>query len=524
MAAEVQVRLGGEDPELQRYRKDYDREFTRKWTPSSQAELFTRMNAADVILLGDFHALQQSQKTHLRVLKNFKSNKPLVLAMECFEAADQAWIDKLFAGVIDEAAFLKAIRWRDKWGFPFEYVRPLLKWAREKKIPVYGINRAVKRRSAATLKSRDTFAAARIRELARQHGESRICVIYGDLHLAKTHIPAALKKSDAALFSGKVFRLFQNSEKIYFQLLEREMESAVDIVKLSDDSFCLLNVPPWVKWQNYLMYLEQAYDLGLEEDDDDEAAVDYTDHIGAYVKIISEELGIPARGDDLSVYTAEDQGFWSQLQEHFSAKQLGGIEDLIEEETSFFLPGLGLGYLARPSVNHAATLAAKYVHAKANGQTRSFLLMPEDFLRQTWAEGIAYFGSKIINHKRKTDTVSDLRLALSSRGSGQIAKEPLMLALSQKMTELMTMSNRGGVTRPLRPKKKASYLIAARLLGGMMGERLYGAYRKKLIAKETLQKLLSKPLEDENFDKAYYEMMEIIESLPAPFKSKKEKM
>ncbi|MBC7371452.1 MAG: hypothetical protein H7326_07805, partial [Bdellovibrionaceae bacterium] len=322
-------------------------------------------------------------------------------------------------------------------------------------------------------------------------------------------------------FKKKIFRLFQNSEKIYFQLLEKELESTVDVVELGKDSFCLLNVPPWVKWQNYLMYLEQTYDLGLHDDED---SIDYTDHISNYVKIISEELGKPLSCDDLSVYTAQDQQLWAKLQAHFNAKELAWLEALIEEESSFYIPELSIGYLARPTVNHAATLAAKYVHAKWSHSTKSFFEIPKDFLRQIWIEGLAYFGSKVINHKRKTDTVADLRAALTSRGVTGSAKEPLMLALHQKMQDLMAVSNRPQLRTPFLPKKKASYLLAGRLLGGMMGERLYGAYRKKLLSKGTLTSFLRKPLMEENFNIAYYEMMEIIESLPAPFRSKKEKM
>lgn len=57
-----------------------------------------------------------------------------------------------------------------------------------------------------------------------------------------------------------------------------------------------------------------------------------------------------------------------------------------------------------------------------------------------------------------------------------------------------------------------------------MGERLYAAYRKNLLSKATLTGFLKKSLMEDNFNIAYYEMMEIIESLPAPFRSKKEKL
>jgi hypothetical protein len=269
------------------------------------------------------------------------------------------------------------------------------------------------------------------------------------------------------------------------------------------------------------MYLEHTYDPGLE---DEEESVDYTDHISSYVKIISEELGEEVSCDDLSVYTAQDHQLWDRLQEKFGPRELKWIETLIEDGNSFYLPGLGVGYLARPTVNHAATLAAKYVHAKLSQTTENFFEMPKDFLRLVWIEGLAYFGSKIINHKRKTDTVMDLRTAVASRGATGTEKEPLMLALSQKMHELMVISGRQQVRSVVQPKKKRSYQVAASLLGGMIGERLYGAYRKSMLSRQTVMAFLKKSMKQENFNVAYYEMMEIVESLPAPFRSKKEKM
>jgi hypothetical protein len=88
----------------------------------------------------------------------------------------------------------------------------------------------------------------------------------------------------------------------------------------------------------------------------------------------------------------------------------------------------------------------------------------------------------------------------------------------------MVVSDRPQIRPVVQPKKKSSYLVASTLLGGMMGERLYSAYPKGLLSKSTLTSFLRKSLMEENFNVAYYEMMEIVEALPAPFRSKKEKM
>jgi uncharacterized iron-regulated protein len=527
MEAQVRHRLGEDTPELAVYHKTYEREFNRKWTPCSNDDLWHQIDQSRIVLMGDFHALKQSQKAQLRILRKIPTKRSVVLAVEFFEAADQASIDKFISGKISEKDFLKAVKWEERWGFPWENYRPLVRWAQKNKIPLYGINRAQKKKNAASLKSRDVFAGKKIAELARQHQDSLVFVIYGDLHLAQSHIPQEIIKSLGKPAEKTLLRIFQNAEGVYFQLLARELEASTDVVKISQRSFCLMSVPPWVKWQNYLLYLEQTYDEGLsddDDDDDDDDALDYTDHIGRYVKLVSEELGHPVSTSALSVYTAQDSHFWPLVKEKYEERRLKAIEQMIADDMSFYLPEIGVAYLARGTVNHAASLAMQYVHAHICGLEKTFVEMPQDFTRRIWLEGIAYFGSKIINHKRKTDTIIDIKASLASKAPVDHAKEAMTLALAQKMHELMVITGVSKHRLQAVPRRKWSYMTAAGILGGMMGERLYFGYRQKLISQVSLLSFLKKPLESESFSAAYYEMLEVIEALPAPFESKKEKL
>lgn len=527
MERQVRRRLGEDTPELMRYHKVYDKEFSKKWIASTKEALWEQMAKSQVVMVGDFHALHQSQKAQLRILRHIPKERKVILAVEFFEAADQEKINKYLSGKMSEKEFLKAIQWQSKWGFPWEHYRPLLRWAQKHKISICGINKGYKKRNAATLRSRDVFAAQKIVGLANEFPDHLIFVIYGDLHLAQAHIPQEIEKILGPSFAKKILRVFQNSERIYFQLLNRELEASTDLVRISQNVFCLMSVPPWVKWQNYLMYLEQAYDLELDDDDDDdfdEQYLDYTDHVGRYVKIISEELGVPVSVADLSVYTARDASFWTQVRDHYDAKKLRWIEAMIADEMSFYLPEISAAYLARGTVNHAASLAMRYVHARISDSKRVLSEMPADFLGQIWLEGIAYFGSKIINHKRKTDTIADIKASLSSRGPSDLGKEALQLALAQKMHELMVITGVSNHRLQARPRKKWSYMVSAALLGGMLGERLYGGYRKKMIAPTTILSFLKKSVDAESFGVAYYDIVEVIESLPTPFHSKREKL
>lgn len=529
MQRQVRHRLGEDTPELMRYHKTYNKEFLKKWTASNKEALWEQVSQSQVVMMGDFHALHQSQKAQLRILRSLPKGRKVVLAVEFFEAADQEKIDKYLSGKISEKEFLKSVQWQSKWGFPWEHYRPLMRWAQKHKISVRGLNKSYKKRTAMTLKSRDVFAGKKIAELVQEFPDHLVFVIYGDLHLAAPHIPEETTKILGKPFAKKILRIFQNSESIYFQLLNKELEASTDLVRLSQNIFCLMSVPPWVKWQNYLMYLEQTYDLGLryedeDDDDDDDEQLDYTDHVGRYVKIIAEELGLDVSVDALSVYTARDSSFWMQARESYDVKTLRWIEAMIGEGMSFYLPEIKAAYLARATVNHAASLAMRYIHAQKSAMARLPMDVPSDFLSLIWLEGTAYFGSKIINHKRKTDTIADIKASLATRGPSELGKEALQLALAQKMHELMVITGVPGHRLQAKPRKKWSYMIAAQLLGGMLGERLYNGYRKKMVSTTTLRHFLSKPVDSKHFQVAYYDMLEVIESLPTLFHSKKEKL
>jgi hypothetical protein len=175
-------------------------------------------------------------------------------------------------------------------------------------------------------------------------------------------------------------------------------------------------------------------------------------------------------------------------------------------------------------VNSAAQLAMAIVFAQYSQQQRTPVKLPQDFLRLIWLEAVQYFGSKLINPKRKADTLHDIKAALQARNPLDQGKEAMQLALSQKMLELLHLSGGRKERELLRPRKARAYPEAARILGGILGEKLYFAYRKKLLSKTSLLNLLRKPIDSDEFTNIYWEMIEVVENFPEPFSSKNEKM
>lgn len=512
LQAEVRARLGAESPEIRRYRHEYEEELrTSPWRVSSRGDLIRAALEHDVLLLADFHALRQSQKTHLLLLQEIfdVSTSPLLLCVECLRASDQIALDALMRGRLSEASFRKKVKWKERWGFPWETYGALFRWARTSRVTVLGVNSAF-----SSLQKRDSSMARHLKRIRRQYPEHKLIVIVGDLHLAEAHLPRSL----ANVFREPVLRIFQNIEDPFFSLMRRGLEQNVDVIRYDCHRYAVQNVAPWVKWQNYLLWLDHGPEGA---GGDGEEALDATDAVAGMVRWIGAELGVKVKESALQVYTAGDGDVWSRVERTADRRERAWIETMIEDGRSFYLTKAGWGYLSRPSVNHAASLAMQYIHDHLCGGARIDFRLPDDFERMIWIESAAYFGSKIINPKRKSETLLDIRASLSSRQADDRGQEALRLALTQKVREAASGSPR---KIPWKPRWKSSWIAAAHLLGGLAGERLYTGYRSGRLSPREVRGLLSLPMDQEGFPRIYQDIVGKIESLPSPFRSKKEKL
>jgi len=516
----VLKKIGEDHKDLAKYRKEFEKDFSGKWQPSSREILMQAVNEAPMVLMGDFHALHQSQRAQLRVLNQLQDPQNWILALECLAAEHQTQIDRYLAGKLSEREFLKSVEWKKNWGFPWEHYKPLFHWATENNVKIVAINRNYKKQNYEILEKRDLFAAKKLYECFQANPDKKIFVIYGDLHLAKKHLPDQIENSFGKAFSKKTVRIFQNVETLYFRSIDSLAGSDIDLVSSGHKDFCLLSVPPWVKWQNYLIYLDTTLDSELLDDE----GIDFTEPVLKYTEVLAQELKLSFNRDHLSVYTFRDDLLWEKIQNHYPEKEQKWIEKLIEAEQSFYLSAIHAGYLARASVNHASSLAMQFLLFEHSGCGEVLYDMPRQFNALIWRSAITYFGNKIINPKKKTDTVSDLKSHLTSRSPKDSGREALQLALSHKMQELLMLSERKKMTVPRNVRKSSSYILAAHILGGMLGEKLFYGLSQNLLSRETIAAMMKKDDSHPQFDLSYYEMLEIIEAIPAPFKSKKEKL
>ncbi len=510
----VESILGQETSELKSYRDTYDRELGKlSWQAIDKRHLFSRLKTADFVIVGDFHAQKQSTRGFLRLIRKMKS--PLILALECLSAKDQPAIDLYLSGQLSEKDFLSKVAWKKNWGFPWENYKPLFKWAQLNKVRIFGINGGSQLKN---LKERDQASAEILKKIYQQNRKSKIFIQYGDLHLASAHLPRAIAK---LIPKADQCVIYQSPEILYFKIMEKQKELSTDVVRLTTDKWALNGLPPWIKWQDYLLFLESGYDKKIKVQD-----VDPTDTVAATVDFLTKSFGLNLDTSSLSVYFADDNKFFDVIEKIPYGLRNKVIEN-IREGHSFYIPEVECGFLSRYSINHVIRLAAQYIYYKEGSFRKTIIDPKKDFLKLIWFEAFIYFCSKVKNPKRKADTLQDIRNALQKEQFDDRGKEALMLALTQKLSELQFLSQGRYKTMSesiIRKYTKKSFFISAQVIGGIMGEKIFSAFNKKLFKLPLDKGLLFKNLQTASFVKIYYESLELIESWPDSFKSKYDRL
>ncbi len=517
---QVGARLGVEPSDLKEYASAYKREFRKRWVESSKEELISAIMGAQLVYGGDFHAFSQAQRTHLRILRSLPRDREVLLGLECVESKDQALLDSFMSGKMSEKRFLQRIRWKERWGFPWENYRPIFELARSRRMKVVGLNLITSRRTAKNLLRRDHHAGQIVSKLLKKHQGMLIYVIYGDLHLASSHLPKATRERVKSFQYNEV-TIFQNSERIYFELSKRDLEAHIDVVRVGKHSYCVLGAPPWVKWQSYLTYLEQNYD---EDFDEESFLVDGTERVHAYVRMLARDFGVDVRGDDIEIYGPLDESLSQVLAHHLSDLQRVVAKYLVRTGQSFLIVGTGVGYLAQPTVNHVAQVAGEYFLSCLSKKRRPLWRLPHDFTPLIWFQALSFFLTKLINNRRSADTLYDLKARLSVTHPRDQGREPLMLALAQKMVEVSWIQGRASRVQMPKVKRVTSYIEAARILGAMLGEQFYHYHRAGTLSRQDLLLFLKRDPLEESFDEFYKMIIIHIGSLPSLTKSRAERL
>ena len=141
-----------------------------------------------VVFVGETHDRYEDHLTQLQVIEGLRQRgKDLAIGVEFFQQPYQAPIDAYLAGEIDEPEFLRRTQYFDRWRFDYRLYRPILRFAREHRIPVIalnleseltrrvgevgidGLNAEERARTPAQIDQSDSAYRARIKAVFDQH-------------------------------------------------------------------------------------------------------------------------------------------------------------------------------------------------------------------------------------------------------------------------------------------------------------------------------------------------------------------
>jgi Haem-binding uptake, Tiki superfamily, ChaN len=386
--------------------KDYDSLLDRE-------QVHEAVRDADVILVGDYHALPASQRFAASLLEQraLAGDRPVVLGLETIFARDQHILDEWWRREIEESELRERVRFDFEWGYDWTPFYELLRAARDHADALYGLD-CMPRENLRKIGARDRHAALKLAELRQHHPDAAIFVLFGESHLAPGHLPRELREQ---MPDAKILTVLQNVDALYWRAAG-ERADRVEAVRVNDHVLCAFTATPLEKYESYRLFLDQ-----WSRCDD---APDFTPTIYNLVDSLANFLEInrysPHNGTQpkfLIDMLPEVCGGTSQamMRRLLSRKSLDDPQFVsmlarVEECGSAYLPELNAFYVREFQMMHAAEDVARFLHHACQGLPRRLTAHPacgsaataepqtplDRFYMRIIEHAVAYFGSRVI--------------------------------------------------------------------------------------------------------------------------------
>ncbi|UCE03821.1 MAG: ChaN family lipoprotein [Candidatus Latescibacterota bacterium] len=483
LQAEVRAYTGGNTPALERYYREYIRDFRSQHSLTSFGELNQSILDVDLFFVGDYHTLRQSQELARRLLERAAHDeRPLVLALEMVRREHQVHLDAYMRGEIREADFLQRVQYDLTWNFNWENYKPLFDSARRLGVRLVGINHAA---AGQGMHARDEAIASSLVEDTLKWPAARFMVLIGDLHLASNHLPRALDlRLQAVGLQRRKLVVYQNSDTLYWTLAERGEDADAHVVRLGVDRFCVMEVPPHVKLQSYLSW-EQAVERLHVDGEADELLVEasYTSVFEALVRQMGRFLELPPVEAGCEVFTNLDEHFFEVVENStaIDEKRVREVHLLAFANRSCYVPEVNVVYLPFFSVNHACEEALHVLQVRHAGSVSAYEDEVEEFYARAWNAALGFCISKLVNPRRVATRADEFRSFL--RSASRRLHEPGLafrklvarFVVQHKAHERARLAGRRGRLKQIYEQDLDVVLEVTHALGYMLGERLVAA-------------------------------------------------
>lgn len=383
------------------------------------------LHSADVVLIGDYHALPGAQRYAASLLEQraLTGDRPVVLGIETIFARDQHILDEWWRREIDEAELRQRIRFDIDWGYDWSPFYELLVAARDHGDAVYGLD-CMPRENLRKIGARDRHAAAKLAEIRQRHSNAVILVLFGESHLAPGHLPRVLQKQ---MPDAKILTVLQNIDALYWRAAGERVDK-VDAVRVNDDVVCVFNATPLEKYESYRLCLDQwsRCDTGPDFAPTIYNLIDslaafleinrYSPHNGTQPKFLVDMLP--------EVHGHPSDAVLRRLlaRKGISDRQLKAMLANVEERGSAYLPQLNAFCIRQFQMMHAAEDATRFLHhacrglpQRLNGQTvngdeiadSTPALTADAFYTRVVEHAVAYFGSRVLYPSRPAPEAED---------------------------------------------------------------------------------------------------------------------
>jgi Haem-binding uptake, Tiki superfamily, ChaN len=263
--AAVRREIGSHDPiGKSKYLREFTAAFRQYDAVLSPEQFQQRISDADILLIGDYHALPASQRFTADLLENCSRQRPIVLAVEAILARDQKILDAWWRREISADELKQRLRFDREWGYPWEPFYEILSAARDCAEGVYGLD-CVPRADLRRIRSRDRHAAEKIFEIRQHHPKATILVLFGESHMSPQHLPSRVRE---LLPQEKGLVVLQNVDALYWQAASEQSTALREgAVAIGEDAVCVFNSSPLEKYEGYRLCLERWRATNNEQQD-----------------------------------------------------------------------------------------------------------------------------------------------------------------------------------------------------------------------------------------------------------------
>jgi hypothetical protein len=502
---------------------------------------------AGIVLVGDYHALPNSQRYLASLLCDLRRrHRPVVLGVETIFSRDQHILDEWFRGEIDEAELHQRIRFELDWGYDWIPFYELLSAARDHGTSIYGLD-CMPREDLRKIGARDRHAAEKIAEIRQRHPDALILVLFGESHLAPQHLPAVLRRQ---LPAEDMLTVLQNVDALYWRAAgeAHDRVEAVQVRKnIRENIFCVFNATPLEKYENYRICLDR-----WGRNAKDRSAPDLGPTLYNLIDGMVRFLGInqysphnttqPRLLVDLmpEVYSRSSDALLRRLlsRKGFTAEHRRSLLRRVRERGSVYLTPINAVYVRQFHMTSSAEDATRFLHqacrglpnlcngratAPARGAESSHAesldadslnddLLSADSLNKddafyiaVFEHALAFFGSRILYPTRPALRDTDIAHLFD------VTREDLELQTSLTFADAVEaldflMQHRAGpsTSEPAPAFTGHKYEYVAEQLGYLAGNDLYDAYLEGRLTTAALRKLFLTHIEQPGMARAAY--------------------